>query len=313
MENFAVIGDAGYFLPDDEIFLNALQLRKIEVARFASDTLNGYEKNSSQAPRHCWLIARMLKFADDNSLSTTVLDIGGYIGIFGIPIGQLLKTTGSVDTQVHIFEPTPLCKCIEKSIDVNELQGLVVAHHAAVSMRSGVTGYYAKQGRKISGRLFPFQGAKKLYDVATITIDDFLRQHGTPDLLVAKVDTEGHEVAVFQGAAETVERSPMIVFLELWPWRRGESIRAQTYADFLGSHFHLFDIGSSKVPRGFRRVVAKHLPLFLDEVARRDSGTTDLLCISKSLGSAAQLKRWLMREVSSPSSPLAPSATTERT
>jgi len=287
--DFAVIGNLGFYLPADEAYINSLGLAKVVPDSFTSGTVT--ERNRRYLPSHCALIERMLNFARHNSLRTTVLDIGGYIGMFGIPIGAMLKDSKNFETEVHIFEPTPLCECIERSVKINGLEAVVSSHRAAVSSSVGILGYYARSGNRIAGRLFPFKDAKRLYDVPTVTIDNFLEEHEVPGLLIAKVDTEGHEVAVLSGGARILGRIPTVVVLELWPWLRAKTIGDETYCAFLTRHFHLFDIVSSVHPKSFQHISEKYLVDFLDKIAVSHRRTTDILCISKTLGSPAEVTR----------------------
>jgi FkbM family methyltransferase len=288
---FVVIQGTGFFVPDDERYLRALGLPTSDPATFRASH-PGSHPGAGSGPSHTTLVERLLELGEQRSLDTIVLDVGGYIGMFGIPIAQLLRATRRTDTRVHIFEPTRQCEYIRRSIEINGLEDYVTAHRAAVSEQPGTVGYYARTGEFISGRIFAFPGATKIEDVEAVTIDEFLAEREKPGLLIAKIDTEGHEAHVLTGARRTLDTWQAVLFLELWPWQRDQPVDDLTYSEFLRRRFHLFDIGSSTHPRGPSRVEPRRIEEFFEQLPARVNGTTDVLCVSRTLASCDEIEAW---------------------
>jgi FkbM family methyltransferase len=290
VSRFVVFDDLGYFLPEDETFLNDLSLQTVDPEQFRDDPARCARSPGPIGPQHRALFEAIIQRLFERDLETAFLDIGGYVGMFGLPIAQVLKDRFGSRGRVHIFEPTPLVECIEASIEINDLLGVAVAHHAAVSDREGALAYFARPGERISGRLFDFPGADRLYDIPTTSVDRFLASQSRVDLVVAKIDTEGHEPAVLEGSLGTFESTLAILVLELWPWRRDAHVAGDRYVDFLLDRFHLFDIEGSTHPRGFMHVDRNSIDPFLADVEARPTGNTDLLCIDRRWGTVEEAR-----------------------
>lgn len=74
----------------------------------------------------------------------------------------------------------------------------------------------------------PWGEARSTRQVPGITVDTLTESHGPPDLL--KIDTEGHELLVLQGAAKTLESHPDLL-VEIHSRRNGLDCR-----EFLSGH-----------------------------------------------------------------------------
>lgn len=68
----------------------------------------------------------------------------------------------------------------------------------------------------------PWGEARSTREVPGITVDTLTESHGTPDLL--KVDTEGHELFVLQGARQTLGSHPQLL-IEIHSRRNGLACR----------------------------------------------------------------------------------------
>src|SRR6185436_15710784 len=60
-------------------------------------------------------------------------------------------------------------------------------------------------------------GDKHQETVRTISIDSFLSRHGAPRIDFIRVDCEGAEMLVLQGAATTIERDLPAILIEIHP------------------------------------------------------------------------------------------------
>lgn len=80
---------------------------------------------------------------------------------------------------------------------------------------------------------------RQLIQVATSTLDAFWKSIGDPPLACVKIDTEGHEFPVLQGAVETLKRHRPVLLVEIEQRHHKDDIRyvfdflaAQDYACF---------------------------------------------------------------------------------
>lgn len=133
----------------------------------------------------------------------TVLDVGAHTGYYSLLAARLAGPTGSVWS----FEPDPVnFRFLKRHIALNRLDH-VHATQSAVSDSAGTAHFELGSGTG-TGRL----GKAGHLRVDTIALDDFCDAR---DLRVSaiKIDVEGAEELVLQGAMKTLTRDRPVVFL----------------------------------------------------------------------------------------------------
>jgi FkbM family methyltransferase len=143
----------------------------------------------------------------------TVLDVGANAGYYSLLAADL----GGPTSQIHAFEPNPeLLALLRLSasghpIAVHDLA--VSNHHNGATLYK--SGYEANSG--LASLLHTDRAFLTPTRVPTVTLDEFCETEGvTPDLL--KIDVEGHEMAVLDGASALLERRiPAAIVVELAP------------------------------------------------------------------------------------------------
>jgi len=157
-----------------------------------------------------WLLAAI-------SDGACVLDIGANIGLMSIIFGRKVGGGGAV----FAFEPSPVpLACLRQNIALNELSTVIHAEPFAVSNHDGKLEFFTNEDgvdtQHCATRPPGTQIQKIIVDV--VSVDSFYRKHRvTPTVL--KIDVEGYEPFVLEGARELIARVPEItVFLELHPW-----------------------------------------------------------------------------------------------
>jgi FkbM family methyltransferase len=130
------------------------------------------------------------------SPADVVFDIGANVGIYTLLFSERVGSRGCVVA----FEPSPRnIGFLRRHLDLN-LAANVVVVEAAVIDNVGVARFDTADTAS-TGHLSPDGG----FDVATITIDDFVESTGhVPSHL--KIDVEGAEVGVLRGAEKTLKR-----------------------------------------------------------------------------------------------------------
>jgi FkbM family methyltransferase len=143
----------------------------------------------------------------------TILDIGANIGLHVI---SWAKAVGK--HKYYAFEPTRKVNSILKAnIKSNNLEGGIITIEKAVSNKVGTASFYetiddAYNSLKDTKR----KNIDKIYEVKLETIDSFIENNKILDLRFIKIDTEGFEDEVIQGAIRTIEIYKPDFFIEIY-------------------------------------------------------------------------------------------------
>lgn len=168
-----------------------------------------------------------LAFRGKNPDNVVCLDIGANIGV----ISQALLCTGA---RVYAFEPQPQIFELLKENCGNTRNTNFILHNTAVGAVVGMANmpkvHYSSKGN--FGGLGI--GTPSIYGnitVPVITIDSLT----IPDIGFIKIDVEGYELEVLQGAEATIRECRPIMYIED---DRGDKSRAlRQYIEYLGYEF----------------------------------------------------------------------------
>ncbi|WP_157904376.1 FkbM family methyltransferase [Parafrankia soli] len=136
-------------------------------------------------------------------------DVGANIGVYTLwaapKVGQ--------DGQVHAFEPAPSTfENLTRLVRLNDLSN-VTAVPTAVGARSGVG--YLRTVAGASGLAHLTSNPDNCLETPLTTLDDYSGCHRPPALV--KIDVEGHELAVLQGATGLLGTHRPALVLETIP------------------------------------------------------------------------------------------------
>lgn len=177
-----------------------------------------------------------------------VLDVGGHIGAFAVPLGRAVGASG----RVYTFEPfVESFEILKKNISENSLGDRVIARNAIVTDAAGRY-RVAVQSEHTSGAHFSL--AKAADGAATVEtpalrLDEWASEQGASltRLDVMKIDTEGMEFRVLRSARGLIEQFRPILMAELSADHLGrQGDRLGELARFLrGFGYHFFrNLGS---------------------------------------------------------------------
>ena len=138
----------------------------------------------------------------------TVLDVGSYIGSHAIPLSQLVGTSG----RVFLFEPcADAYKCLIETQIYNNIDNWLIYKKAIYNCHTTLDFTTNNDGQSFIKSARPLKKHFNLnYGVETMTIDSL-------DLIECKfikIDTEGAEWHVVDGAAETIKRCRPHIIIE---------------------------------------------------------------------------------------------------
>jgi FkbM family methyltransferase len=167
----------------------------------ASDTdpyfLNLETQNLSQFEIMC---AALLTRGDE-----VVLDVGANIGVTAAVLSQYAGL-------VHAFEPgITVFKALMQNIEQNQLQNIKAVNVAV----SNITGSINFCEHYAYGHIVKNPSAPAVH---CVTIDDFVEKNSLKQVDLIKIDVEGFEKHVLEGAKHTIAQYSPIVLLEFNCW-----------------------------------------------------------------------------------------------
>jgi FkbM family methyltransferase len=147
---------------------------------------------------------------------TSVWDVGANIGIWSL----FLTSQCSANTEIRCYEPDPQnLELLKTNMLRNNIDHWSI-RAVALSNRNGVGTFYSDPVSGATGSLEQesnfagkhFDAAREEYTVSLTTIDSEIASGVNPPQFI-KIDVEGHELEVLQGAKETIRKyRPVLIF-----------------------------------------------------------------------------------------------------
>ncbi|MGE5110838.1 MAG: FkbM family methyltransferase [Acidobacteriaceae bacterium] len=167
-------------------------------------------------------LIRLLQSIDTNGW--TCFDVGANVGAITLALAQFVGPTG----KIYSFEPGPpnLAR-LRANLDLNPtLANRVEVIEAGVGRTPGEL-FWAEEKGNPGNALVGNTGSCK---IKVITLDNFVRERTVSRLDFLKIDVEGMELDVMQGAVETLRRSHPMLYFETLP-RYTETGAGATFTD----------------------------------------------------------------------------------
>lgn len=176
----------------------------VRAARFALDYARRDLPNRL-GPNGEWLVQDVvLGHAVDRPVC--VLDIGANVGAWTTRLLAAAAAEG-VDVQVHAFEPSPRTfEVLVGRIGADDAARVTLVNVAA-SNTSGTSRFFEVHELAGSNSLHGIAGSTEGMtptDVELTTVDDYCASTGIDHVHLMKIDTEGHDLLVLEGASSLV-------------------------------------------------------------------------------------------------------------
>lgn len=145
-----------------------------------------------------------------------IVDVGANVGYYTLLAARCFSDQRS-DGVIYAFEPEPTnFGLLVKNIAINGYT-TIMAHQEALADKPGTLRLFTDRvntgNPSLTAENVPASGGS--VEVAATTLDLFLSR-GRVDLI--KVDIQGAEGLFFAGAYETLQRSPLKILMEFWPY-----------------------------------------------------------------------------------------------
>jgi FkbM family methyltransferase len=143
------------------------------------------------------------------SAGSTVVDVGANVGFFTLKFARWVGEQGcviAIEPDVENFETLAL------KVSAADLKHGVRLHRAAAVAEAGSIRLKRNELHPGDHRItFRAEGTV----VPAITIDDVLAEAGTPRVSLVKIDVQGAEMLVIEGAKRTLEKIQPALFVEV--------------------------------------------------------------------------------------------------
>jgi FkbM family methyltransferase len=180
------------------------------IVRVRSGVNSGARWIAGSSNHGCWLghyeLEKQRAMVNVLAPGMTVMDIGANAGFYTLACSRLVGTEG----RVWAFEPfADNARNLLRHVELNGLSNVTVIQ-AAVGRQSEVKGF-VRASSNAMGRV----GNDSRYLVPAVAIDSLRRERSIPVPAVIKIDVEGGEAEVLEGARSTLCEGRSIVFLAL--------------------------------------------------------------------------------------------------
>ena len=142
----------------------------------------------------------------------TVIDVGANVGLYALE--ACLRASGS--GKVMAFEPDPRSfALLAKNVKCNSMSSHLKTEAICVGSADGETAFNLTEEPSLSGMgLSARSNVKETISVPMRSLDSLLSETGYRHVDVIKIDVEGFEADVIQGACETLANSDAVVMFE---------------------------------------------------------------------------------------------------
>ena len=139
----------------------------------------------------------------------TVLDVGSYIGLHTFTLSELAN-------KVYSFEPVPLIsKCVEKSIKAKNIKNVIHLNVACGDTSHKTFIHTNHNGDSSLAGIRDHMFIQK-FECQVIKLDDKIYE----SIKLIKIDVEGSEWSVLNGASRIIEDCKPIIILETFKTKR---------------------------------------------------------------------------------------------
>lgn len=147
------------------------------------------------------------------SPGNTIIDVGANVGDTTLHIAKLIGCEGSV----HSFEPDPInFKRLSNNVESNDFSNIVINNKGLGNVPGKFTIHQVAEGNKGMNRILTkTESTFSSSEIHVTTIDSYLNRKGITEIDLIKIDVEGYELNVLQGAREILYKSHPLLFIEL--------------------------------------------------------------------------------------------------
>lgn len=176
----------------------------------------------------------------------TVIDVGGNLGFFVLILNELVGGGGNIYT----FEPSKRLKAkLNSTIKNNNLKNVTVVNLGLGESEENTSIHYNPKQTGLTSIVKDFNGDSLSEEIQITTLDKF--SENIPNKIsFIKIDTEGYEPQVLNGARELISRDKPTIYIELGGEYQNSSELALKILKELNYNCEAYNIDLKNVPAG---------------------------------------------------------------
>lgn len=256
-------------------------------------------------PYETELMLRQVKKGD------VVIDVGANIGYYTVLLAKKVGKKG----KVYAFEPDSVNFAIlEKNIKANKLKN-VVAMKVAVGSKNEEKVLYKSEENLGDHRLYetlrPSGTSLDREAIKIIKLDDFIKEPSVAKAMegrgvdLIKIDTQGWEPEVVEGAKRIIERDKPIMFFEYSPASyKVAKLNGKKMIEFLEKIYKKifliddwFYIYSKKNKKEIDKICSKNKTGYVDLLVKKEMGLSDRIGQFKDIKVKKLIKKFCLQEL----------------
>ena len=169
-----------------------------------------------------------------------VIDVGANVGVYTFLAARCVGTTG----RVYAIEPTPNCvACLKSTIVDNRLESCVVPIEVAMGNKLGqvflVFSRASVFNQIVTDRVAA--GGRSVKTVTQLTLDHLWESEHKPRVDLLKIDAEGSEFKVLQGAQKLLRKQEPLVMFENRQGAKISGTESVKFLSTLGYQFYSYE------------------------------------------------------------------------
>lgn len=188
-----------------------------------------------------------------------MFDVGANIGLMAVPVLSTKPTC-----KVVSFEPSPnVLSSLQRTIAESQFRSRWTLIESAVGATSGNISFtLSSQANSLFDGIRPTHRVESIAQVTVnmTTLDETWKQLGKPCVSLIKIDVEGAESSVLQGAVDCIRTQRPFILLE---WNRENLVAYECPIDFILKFAHEVSYEVLAVPGLHRIGNAHHLSLHM--------------------------------------------------
>jgi len=141
----------------------------------------------------------------------TVIDVGGNLGFFVLILNELVGNSG----KIYSFEPSKnLNQKLTSTIKINHLRNVTQVNLALGESEGSTTLHYNRRQTGLSSIVSNSESDSLSEEIKVTTLDNY-SANLSGRVSFIKIDTEGYEPQVLNGATELIIRDKPTIYIEL--------------------------------------------------------------------------------------------------